>query len=101
MMNKRPIADAGLICPLHKKDTSKVCHTCPWYIQLRGKNPQSNTEIDEWGCAISWLPILTIETAQRANQTAAAVESFRNTMVEQRNELLELEKQRTSNPLLS
>lgn len=66
-------------CPLNG---FKVCReTCRWYIQLRGKHPQTEQEIDEWGCAVSWLPILLIENAQEVRQGAAAVESFRNEMV--------------------
>jgi hypothetical protein len=37
--------------------------------------------MDEWGCAMSWMPILLIENAQMSRQTGAAVESFRNEMV--------------------
>jgi len=93
-MSKIPHADPGMVCPMHKKDVSKVCHTCPWYTQLRGKNPQTQAEVDDWGCAIAWLPILAIETSQRANQTAGAVESFRNQMVEQNNIAIGLEELR-------
>ena len=37
--------------------------------------------MDHWGCAVVWLPILTIENSQQQRQTGAAVESFRNEMV--------------------
>ena len=90
-MSKIPIADKGMICPLHKKDVSQVCHKCSWYTQIRGKNPQSTQEIDEWGCAIAWGPILAIEIAQKTNSVGAAVESFRNEMKEDNQLLLELE----------
>lgn len=66
-------------CPLNG---FKACReTCRWYIQLRGKHPQAKQEIDEWGCAVSWLPILLIENAQEVRQGSAVVESFRNEMV--------------------
>jgi|SRR6185295_11213887 len=80
-MPQIPRADAGLICPLHKVDTSKVCHKCPLWVQVRGKHPQSNEELDMWKCALAWLPILLIENSQQQRQTGAAVESFRNEMV--------------------
>lgn len=54
---------------------------CSWFTQLRGKNPQTGAEVDEWGCAITWLPMLLIENSQQQRQTGAAVESFRNEMV--------------------
>ena len=65
-------------CPLLRKPCMRT--ECEWYTQVRGKNPQSDQEIDEYGCAIAWLPILLIENAMMQRQTGAAVESFRNEM---------------------
>lgn len=79
-MNK-PIADKGEICPFNGKDVSKVCHKCPLYVQLRGSNPQTGQEVDQWSCSLAILPILMIETSQNARHTTAAVESFRNEVV--------------------
>ena len=87
-MSKAPIADKGTICPLHKQDVSKVCHKCPWYILVRGKHPQSEELIDQWGCAVQFLPMLLIEGAQQSRQTGAAVESFRNVFAGAGNNLL-------------
>ena len=64
-------------CPLNKFAPCKQTE-CAWFIQLRGQNPNTGKEIDEWGCAISWLPILLVENSQQQRQTAAAVESHRN-----------------------
>lgn len=80
-MAKKPQADEGQICPLHQKDVSKVCHKCPWYIQVRGTNPQTGTEMDHWDCSISLLPMLLIENTQQTRQAGAATESFRNEFV--------------------
>jgi len=55
---------------------------CAWFTQLRGNNPNTGKEIDEYGCAIAWMPILTIENSQQQRHTGAAVESFRNEMVQ-------------------
>jgi len=54
---------------------------CAWFTQLRGNNPNTGEPIDEWGCAIAWIPVLLIENSQQQRQTGAAVESFRNEMV--------------------
>lgn len=81
MKRQIPRGDDDLICPLHKKSMATVCHTCPWWVHVRGKNPQSAEEVDHWNCAIAWGPLLAINTGQEARQTAAAVESFRNEMV--------------------
>lgn len=80
-MAQIPHADEGAICPLHKVDMSTVCHKCPWWTRVHGKDPQSQEIIDDWRCAIALLPILLIENAQMQRQTGAAVESFRNEMV--------------------
>ncbi len=80
-MAQIPHADDGLTCPLHRLPTEKVCHKCPLWIQLRGKNPQSREDIDRWGCSLSFLPMLLIEGAQQTRQAGAAIESFRNEMV--------------------
>ena len=67
-------------CPL---DGFNPCRQldCAWFLKVAGKDPQSNKEVEEWGCAIAWLPMLTIENSQMQRQTGAAVESFRNEMV--------------------
>jgi len=58
------------------------------FTQIRGMNPNTGQEIDEYGCALAWMPVLTIENSQQQRQTAAAVESFRNEMVEGNRQLL-------------
>jgi hypothetical protein len=67
-------------CPL---DGFKPCRKldCAWFIKILGKNPQTAADIEEWGCAMAWMPILAIENSQQQRQTGAAVESFRNEMV--------------------
>lgn len=69
----------GTFCPLIKDDCMQL--KCSWFTQLRGKNPQTGADVDEWGCAVTWLPMLMIENSQQQRQTGAAVESFRNEMV--------------------
>ena len=80
-MTEKPHGPKDMKCPLWKQPMSKVCHTCNWWTHLRGKHPQSEQEIDEWACAIAFLPMLMIENAQMQRGTQSAVESFRNEMV--------------------
>lgn len=67
-------------CPL---DNFNPCRQldCGWFMKIRGNNPNTGEEIDDYGCSITWLPILMIENSQQQRQTGAAVESFRNEMV--------------------
>lgn len=81
MSVKIPHGEAHLICPMHKLPMSEVCHSCPWWTQLRGVNPNTGSEVDDWQCAVGWLPMLMIEVAQQARQGGAATESFRNEFV--------------------
>ncbi len=69
----------GEFCPLIQKKCVK--HKCAWYTCVRGTNPNTGQEVDEWNCAISWMPMMAVEIAQKSNQTGAAVESFRNEVV--------------------
>jgi hypothetical protein len=70
----------GEFCPLIQKKC--VEEKCAWYTCVRGTNPNTGQEIDEWKCAMSWMPMMAVEIAQKSNQTGAAVESFRNEVVE-------------------
>jgi len=67
-------------CPLNNFEPCKQME-CAWFIQIRGTDPNTGEEVDDWGCAMAWLPTLMIENAQQSRQTGAAVESFRNEMV--------------------
>jgi hypothetical protein len=77
-----PHAAPGKICPLHRKDMSKVCHTCPWWCRIIGKNPQTEEMLDDWNCAIGLLPMLLVENAQVSRGTTVAMETFRNGVVQ-------------------
>jgi len=67
-------------CPL---DGFKPCRQleCAWFLKIAGNHPQTGKEVEDWGCAMAWMPILSIENSQQQRQTGAAVESFRNEMV--------------------
>ena len=66
-------------CPLIGEECMKL--KCEWFTQVRGQNPNTGEDVDEWGCAVTWLPLLLIENSQQQRQTGAAVESFRNETV--------------------
>lgn len=70
-------------CPLGgacEKTTDEGLHRCAWYVHLRGKDPQDQ-EVDEWRCAMAWMPILQTETAMTNRGQTQALESFRNESV--------------------
>lgn len=67
-------------CPL---DGFNPCRQleCAWFMKIRGNNPNTGEEVDEYGCSMAWMPMLMIENSQQQRSTGAAVESFRNEMV--------------------
>jgi hypothetical protein len=76
-------------CPLNSFEPCRQ-FDCAWFIKLAGKDSNTGKDVDEYGCAISWMPMLLIENAQQSRQTGAAVESFRNEMVKQNSQSHEL-----------
>ena len=68
--------EGEMFCPLLKKKC--VGSKCAWFTQIMGQDPQTGNEIDEWACAVSWMPMLLIENSKQGLSTTAAVESFRN-----------------------
>ena len=79
-------------CPLHNFEPCKQLD-CAWFTKIAGKTPQGQKEVEEWGCAITFMPILMVANTNSNTRTQAAVESFRNKMVSQQEELLQLAKQ--------
>lgn len=81
-------------CPLNSFKKCKQ-FKCAWFVQMKGTNPNDGKEVDEYACAIAWLPMLLVENAAQSRQAGAAIESFRNEMVkanESNQNLLELSK---------
>ena len=71
--------EAGDFCPLMKQECIGL--KCAWFTKVMGHNPQTGKEVEEWACAVAWLPMLAIENSQNTRMSGAAVESFRNEMV--------------------
>jgi len=72
-------------CPLGAECESvkdSTIHRCNWYVRVRGRDMNTGEEVDDWRCAMNWLPMLLIENSGMQRSTAVAVESFRNEMVE-------------------
>lgn len=69
----------GDMCPLLGKTCIGL--QCSWFTKVMGHHPQTGKEVEEWACAVAWLPMLAIENSQHTRMSGAAVESFRNEMV--------------------
>ena len=77
------------LCPLLKEPCIKA--RCAWWTHLIGENPQTHLPVDEYKCAVTWLPVMLVEVAQKTNQTGAAIESSRNSTLEKLDVLVQRE----------
>lgn len=92
----------GTWCPFLNAEC--IQFKCTQFISIRGTNPNTGQEVDEWNCSFAWSPLLMIENSQQQRQTAAAVESFRNEMVkanDSNNRMLALSAKLMDVPALS
>lgn len=92
-----PQGPADRVCPFHRRPMSKVCHTCPMWTLVRGKDPQSTEDVDQWNCALAWLPMMMINVAQQSRQTGAScdkvateIKKFHDNMAKQNNQMHQL-----------
>lgn len=80
-------------CPLGstcEKAENGVIVRCAWYTKLAGKHPQSEEYVDQWGCAIAWLPVLSVEMSQTNRGQTRALESLRNEVVKDTRSLMQI-----------
>ena len=81
-------------CPLNNFEECRQLE-CAWFMKINGNDPNTGSDLEEWGCSMAWLPVLLIENAQQSRGVGAALESFRNEVVSenQKNRQLEAQKQ--------
>jgi hypothetical protein len=88
-------------CPLGSEcetTRDKKIIRCAWYTKMVGLDPNTGKEIDDWACAMSWMPMLQVEMSSTNRGQTQALESFRNetikgqevfnNLVKKRNKLL-------------
>jgi hypothetical protein len=81
--------DAKILCPLMGgecvedgaiRDGELVA--CRFWVTVHGLHPQTGEQLNTGDCAMAWTPVLLIENSKVNRETGAAVESFRNEMVQ-------------------
>lgn len=68
-------------CPLNGFTPCKKFE-CAWFAHFTGKDRNTGRDTDEWGCIVSFLPLFLMDIGANTHGTGAAVESFRNQMVQ-------------------
>ena len=72
--------ERGKLCPLIGEDCRQL--ECSWYTEIAGTHPQTGESVNEWGCAVAWIPFLQVDNSRAISQTGSAIESLRNETVE-------------------
>lgn len=68
-------------------------HRCMWYTKVVGYDSNTGETVDDWSCAISWMPTLQLEMSATNRGQSQAIESFRNETVKGQKEFNKLIKQ--------
>lgn len=80
------LPDKDVMCPytgFEKSCWSGVAeHRCPKWIHVLGNDPNTGQQVDKYGCNDSFQAMLMIENSLMQRQTGAAIESFRNEMIQ-------------------
>ena len=76
--------ETTITCPLGhecEKAANNKLERCAFFVEIAGVHPQTGDTINEWKCALAWMPILLIENAKTNRGQTAAIESLRNEQV--------------------
>lgn len=60
-----------------------------WYTQLGGTNPQTGEVVNEWKCAMAWMPIMLVENANTNRGQTDAICSLRDETIVRQDVALE------------
>ena len=80
----------GSLCPLIGEDCREL--ECAWYTQITGTHPQTGDPVNEYGCAVAWIPFLQVDHSKVVNQMGSAIESFRNETVEKLSPIIPIQQ---------
>ena len=93
MPNGRKDLEVEFTCPLGSEceeiKNNKI-YRCMWYTKVVGEDPNTGETVDDWSCAISWMPTLQLEMSRTNRGQTAALESFRNETVKGQSEFIQL-----------
>lgn len=78
MSEQIPHANPGMICPLRKKDVSKVCHTCAWWVGQYWTDPKTQEIKHKWNCAQVMAALGNVDVVRSMAGVQAATEALRN-----------------------
>jgi hypothetical protein len=89
--------EVEFFCPLGstcEEAVDGVIKRCAWYTKMVGLDPNTGKEVDDWACAMAWMPMLQVEMSSTNRGQTQALESFRNETVKGQEEFNEIVKKR-------
>ena len=89
--------EVEFFCPLGstcEEAVDGVIKRCAWYTKMVGLDPNTGKEVDDWACAMSWMPMLQVEMSSTNRGQTQALESFRNETVKGQEEFNKIVKKR-------
>ena len=72
-----------------------------WYTKVVGTDANTGDIVDDWSCAISWMPTLQIEMSNTNRSQSSAMESWRNETVKGQKEFNNLIQNKVVNKKLT
>lgn len=78
------LPDEKTTCPatMHADKCRDHFEHCPKWVSIQGAHPQTGEIINNTGCSDSFIPLLLVENSNMQRGTQAAIESFRNEVLE-------------------
>jgi hypothetical protein len=76
--------EVEFFCPLGstcEEVKDGVIKRCAWYTKMVGLDPNTGKEVDDWACAMAWMPMLQVEMSKTNRGQTEALESLRNETV--------------------
>ena len=67
---------------LKEKDGKPILVRCPWYTMVRGRKVNTGEEVDDWGCAIAWLPALLTNNTAAVTGCAVSTQNLQNNLLQ-------------------
>ena len=88
--------DPDTTCPatMHSDKCMDHFMNCPKWVNVQGQHPQTGSLVDQYACLDTWMPILLIENSQQQRGTQKAVESLRNIVDRDNQQILSLADKR-------
>jgi hypothetical protein len=98
MFGSKKLLDKN-VCPLLQG--ACIEQRCLFWVHLLGLNHNTGQEVDVWDCSFRWLPNLITEVRGATAGVAASVQDFRNHMINQNADLIQIEQRKLNGALPS